>query len=378
MKKWVALLGLVLFWNPAFTTILLVADYSGNQITAYELATGEQLGLPFPLTEEILNPLGLATNSNKTLLYVADQTSGTINIYDLSTGTKLSTFLSGLPNPSGIILNPEKTILYVANYGGTANAYDVLTGATIQTFSAGISGCSDVALSPDETRLYVSNFNGHNVTVYDVTTGSPLGFSPISIGIGTASAVAVSFDGTVLYVCNQSTNTITTYNALTGAIIANPLIDSAGGLNSPYGMRLSEDGTTLYVGNAGDNSVLAFDSSTGTPIGAPFPITQDIAFPGTFTFGLSPVLPPTNLSGSQKKDDFALEYEWFNQLGWSASPSEIVGYFVYRNGMKIATLDASTFSYTDHHREKGLSTTYSVTAFTQMGTESQATTCVIH
>lgn len=378
MKNLCILFALTLFSNSAFATVILVADYTASEITAYELTTGEQLGSPFPLTEEIINPLGLATNPSKTLLYVADQTGGTINIYDLSTGAKVNTLLSGLPNPSGIILNSDGTILYVANYNGTANAYDATTGATIQTYSAGISGCSDVALSPDGNTLYVSNFNGHNVTVYDATTGLPRNFSPITTGVETTPAVAISLDGNVLYVCNISNNTITTYNALTGVIIANPFLDSGSGLNAPYGMRLSEDGTTLYVGNVGDNSVLAFDSSTGTPIGLPFPITQDVAFPGTFAFALSPVSPPTHLSGYQKKDDFGLEYELFNQLSWTPSPSKISGYYVYRNGARIATLDASTLSYADHNRKKGVATVYSVTAFDQIGTESPAISCVIN
>jgi sugar lactone lactonase YvrE len=368
MRKWLSLLALVLFSNSVFATVILVADYTASEVTAYELATGEQLGSPFPITEDLINPLGLATNPSKT----------TINIYDLSTGLKLSTLLSGLPNPSGITLNSDGTILYVANYGGTANAYNATTGATIQTYSAGISGCSDVALSPDGTILYVSNFNGHNVTVYNATTGSALGFSPMAAESGAISAVALSLDGNTLYVCNAGNNTINTYNALTGTIIANPFLDSVSGLNGPYGMRLSEDGATLYVGNTGDNSVLAFDSSSGMPIGSPFPITEDIAYPGTFAFALSPVSPPSNLSGYQKKDDFALEYELFNRLSWSASPSEISGYYVYRNDVKIATLGAFTLSYTDHNREKGVAVNYSVTAFDQAGNESEAATCVIH
>lgn len=378
MKKWLSLFAWAFLTNSCFAKVILVADYTASEVTAYELTTGEQLGAPFPITEDIINPLGLASNPSKTLLYVADQTGGTINIYDLSTGTKVSTLLSGLSNPSGIILNPAGTILYVANYGGVANAYQATTGATIQTYSTGISGCSDVALSPDGSKLYVSNFNGHNVTAYDASTGSALGFSPISTGIGSASAVAVSFDGSVLYVCSQSTSTITTYNALTGAIIANPFLDSGSGLMSPYGMRLSEDGSTLYVGNTGDNSVLAFDSSTGNPIGSPFPITADVAFPGTFAFARSPVSPASNLSGYQKTDDFALEYELFNRLSWTASPSPISGYYLYRNGSKIATLSASTLSYTDHNRQKGIPTNYSITAFDQEGTESPAITCVIY
>ncbi|MBS0625174.1 MAG: beta-propeller fold lactonase family protein [Verrucomicrobia bacterium] len=377
MKKWLCLLTLLSFSNSIFATVILVADYVTSEVTAYELATGEQLGSPFPITQDLLNPLGLATNPSKTLLYIADQTSGEINIYSLSTGQKINTLLSGLPNPSGTTLNSSGTILYVANYGGTPNAYNATTGATIQTYTAGISGCSDVALSPDGNTLYVSNFNGHNVTVYNATTGSQLGFSPITTGIGSASAVAVSLDGNTLYVCSQSSSTITTYNALTGSIISNPFIDSGSGLNSPYGMRLSEDGATLYVGNTGDNSVLAFDSSSGIPIGSPFPITQDISFPGTFAFALSPVSSPTNLSGYQKKDDFALQFELFNQLYWSASPSQISGYYIYRDGVRIATLSASTLSYSDHNRQEGVATTYSVTAFDHVGTESPAVNCVI-
>ncbi len=377
MKKWFSLLALTLLSNALVAEVLLVADYVSSEVTAYELSTGEQLGLPFPITEDLINPLGLATNPDKTVLYVADQSGGTINTYDLSTGEKLSTLLSGLPNPSGITLNLDGTILYVANYGGVANAYDAATGAPIQSYSTGISGCSDVALSPDGTILYVSNFNGQNVTVYNATTGSSLGFSPITTGIGAASAVALSFDGNTLYVCSQSTSAINTYNALTGTIIDNPFLDSGSGLASPYGMRLSENGTVLYVGNTGDNSVLAFDSSSGELIGSPFPITEDIMFPGTFAFAISAVASPSNLSGHQKKNRFALQYELFNQLSWSASSSEIVGYYVYRNGSKIATLNASTLTYTDHNRKKGGSTTYSVTAFDQVGTESPAISCVI-
>lgn len=377
MKKWFSLVALTLLSNALFAEVLLVADYSASEVTAYELATGEQLGPPFPITEDMINPLGLVTNPDKTLLYVADQSAGTINIYDLSTGEKINTLLSGLPNPSGITLNSDGTILYVANYGGVANAYDAITGTPIQTYSTGISGCSDVALSPDGNTLYVSNYNGHNVTVYNATTGSALGFSPMATGIGPASAVALSIDGNTLYVCSLS-GTINTYNALTGAIIENPFLDSGSGLNSPYGMRLNGNGTVLYVGNTGDNSVLAFDSSSGDAIGSPFPITENITFPAAFAFALSAVASPSNLSGDQKKDSFALEYELFNRLSWTASPSEISGYYVYRNGGKIATLSASTLTYSDHNREKGVTTTYSVTAFDQVGSESPAITCVIN
>lgn len=81
--------------------------------------------------------------------------------------------------------------------------------------------------------------------------------------------------------------------------------------------------------------------------------------------------PPSNLQGKQKKNDFGFKYELYNQLTWipSASP-EVLGYFIYRDGKKIAKVDASTFIYQDHNRKKGISYTYAITAFNAEGNES--------
>lgn len=376
MKKWLYLLTFFGFSNGAFATIVLVANYSSNQITAYDDVTGEQIGTPFPITEDLTNPIGLATNPAKTLLYVANQNGGTINIYNLLTGQKVSTFLSGLTNPSGICLNADGSTLYVADFGAVANAYDTGTGAIVGTYSAGINGCSDVALSPDEGTLYVSNYNGHNVTVYNQATGSELSFSPITPGGGAVPALDLSLDGNLLYVCNLGASTVSIYNALTGATVSAAFLTAADGLNAPNAMRFNDDGTLLFVGNAGDNTVLGFDIN-GSPTLSVLTITDSINYPAGFAFMPSPILPPTQLIGSQKRDDFALEYELFNQLAWNTSLSEVSGYYVYRNNIKIATLNASTLRYTDHNRKKGVATIYSVTAFDATGVESPAATCLI-
>ena len=85
--------------------------------------------------------------------------------------------------------------------------------------------------------------------------------------------------------------------------------------------------------------------------------------------------PPSNLQGKQKKNDFGFEYELYNQLTWTPSPSpEIIGYFIYRDGKKIASVDASTHTYQDHDRKKGVSYTYAVTAFNSAGIESSPVT----
>ena len=88
--------------------------------------------------------------------------------------------------------------------------------------------------------------------------------------------------------------------------------------------------------------------------------------------------PPSNLQGKQKKNDFGTAYELYNQLTWTSSPSpEVIGYFIYRDGQKIATVNASTYTYQDHNRKKGVSYTYAITAFNSAGNESSPINIVI-
>ncbi len=57
--------------------------------------------------------------------------------------------------------------------------------------------------------------------------------------------------------------------------------------------------------------------------------------------------------------------------------STAIGYYVYRNRARIATLPAATFTYVDHNRPKGGKTVYGVTAFDAKGNEGTLTTVVI-
>ena len=100
---------------------------------------------------------------------------------------------------------------------------------------------------------------------------------------------------------------------------------------------------------------------------------------GTSGFGViysfAPLLPPSNLTGRQKKNNCGVRYEWFNDLKWpppTLSETEVSSYNIYRNGEKIATLPASTLHYEDHNRKKGVKTLYSVATLNVQASESSS------
>lgn len=123
-----------------------------------------------------------------------------------------------------------------------------------------------------------------------------------------------------------------------------------------------------------------FDSIAFTGPTPNYTITYQPTFVQLNFLGFAPdINPPTNLEGKQKKNDFGVQYEYYNQLKWTPSTSPgVAGYYIYRDGNKIAQVDASTHSYQDHNRKKGVAYTYAVTAFNSEGDESAPINVVIN
>lgn len=108
------------------------------------------------------------------------------------------------------------------------------------------------------------------------------------------------------------------------------------------------------------------------PIGSPTFVQLD------FSGYPNPLEPPSNFLGKQKKNNFGLGYELYNQLRWTPSPSHaVIGYYIYRDGKKIAQVDASANAYQDHNRKKGVSYLYAITAFNSDGSESSPVNIVV-
>ncbi len=87
--------------------------------------------------------------------------------------------------------------------------------------------------------------------------------------------------------------------------------------------------------------------------------------------------PPTNGTGRQVVTRFPMQSERFNELKWTASASNIIGYRIYRNGVLISENSANQLSYRDHLQKKGAPTTYQVTAVDDLNNESTGLTIVV-
>jgi len=89
-------------------------------------------------------------------------------------------------------------------------------------------------------------------------------------------------------------------------------------------------------------------------------------------------VPPSDLTGRMRVVKFATQVDRVKICTWVASLSpEVVGYNVYRDGVFIATTDASTLTYEDHGRPYDTDEVYQVKSLNSDGSESSAVRVVI-
>ena len=280
-----------------------------------------------------------------------------------------------------------------------------------------ISGANPatLAMSPTGAFLYAGYAGSNQVARFDVSPVAPylINESVVGSGGGSPYVVAVAPNGTV-YAANLTGN-ITRFDAdLMGAFTEVP---ATTGLSAPTAIAFDPDGTRIYVASAGSNEVAVLDSTTFVPVIAPLPsqgmvprslainpdgsrlfvtnsISSDLSVRELIhdTYGLIPGSPfsgigtepygiaffssaslgaPQGLRGAQQKNNFGLYYEFYNRLQWQApSVGTAAGYYVYRNGERIAALLAGRLEYEDHNRPEGSVDLYEVSSFDASGDES--------
>lgn len=228
-----------------------------------------------------------------------------------------------------------------------------------------------------------------------------IGFSPqrgTLSGVGTLAGNVFANSGTI---SPDAGGTLTL-----GSLILSPPDLINGTLGSLVRIEIDSNGTSLVAvnGNATLAGTLEITLNPNTPPGSYVILTSagitgvfdSVTFTGsipnyslsylpienpTFVqfdlFNNSPAAP-THLIGFQRRNDFGVIYELFNTLQWQPSSSpNVLGYYIYRNNVLIATVNDCVTSYQDHDQPCGVATLYGVAAFDEDGnTSDQATVSV--
>lgn len=313
------------------------------------------------------NSIFLRTGSS--LTFLAPNTEDLLILGDQVAFTDDTIFGTGGTN---IFVRGDGTIVYngTTDYQGTIiiNNANFKVNGLIDTASVFV--CRNIGLSSQRGMLSGTGSLTGNVYVNSGTISPDNGGSLI-LGSLTLNQANLDFGtlGSLVHIeiNSNSTTSMVTVNgpaSLAGTLEINIDPNAIPGI---YQILTSSDitGTFDSVTFTGETPIysLTYDR-TSNPMFVQF---EFIGFPPP----PPNILPPSNLQGTQKKNDFGFEYELYNQLTWTFSQSsDVLGYYIYRDGKKIATVDASTFSYKDHHRKKGVSYSYAIAAFNSSGESS--------
>lgn len=316
--------------TPSANKIFITNDISAD-ISVLDAMTLAPIGAS-PYSNVGIFPDFLAINPTGTSLYVTDRTNSTVVKLNATTLLPENGPTSTVATPVTIAISPDGSLVYVGTAAQDTLVFNATNLALIGTHPAGTGDLAQIVLSPDGSRLYVTDEDtlSNNVFGFNTNDFSAIAGSPINSGGIAPKGITINSTGTRLYVTNRTSVNVSEINTNDFTLIG-----------------------THPSGSSNDPVFITITPHQPTPPPPPPPPPPP-----------SSVTPPNNLSGKQKKNDFGYEFELFNLLEWSPSNTAGVnGYNVYRNGTKIATLNAATLKYQDHNRPKGVSTLYSVTAF---------------
>jgi DNA-binding beta-propeller fold protein YncE len=305
---------------------------------------------------------GIAIGAEKG--YVASRNTGFVYEFDTTSYTVTASVGEASAAPNQVALTPDGQYVYVANTSFGISVIQTDPFSIFATITAGLEKGGQprwIAISPDGTLAYVGYTNNGNITVIDTNTKTVTG--SFDSGFSDTYGIAFSPEGEFAYLANLDSF------KLTRVEVAMPTTTINTSLAFVYDVASSDttDGVRVVTTSIVTQAVNLFDADISAPL-----VTTIL--PGT-PYGLAfipsaipPPSPPTDLSGTQRKNNFGLTYEEFNKLNWKASPSDIAGYHIYRDGTLIASV--TDLEYEDHNRSKGVATTYGVTAFDSDGIES--------
>lgn len=358
------------FTLQALSGVPTVFNTSNNTTQAGTHGTGGPGGTDGLDGSALGNSIFLRTGSS--LTFIANDANDLLTLGNQVAFTDDTTFGAG---GTSVLVRGDGTVIYngTTDYAGTLSIHNAHFKVNGQIDTAPIFVCRNVSFSPQRGTLSgVGTLTGDvfvNSGIISPDTGGTLTLgslilNPADPGSGTlGSLVHIEIDSS----STASLVTVTGPASLAGTLEIN--LD-------PNALP----GTYTLLTSSALTDTFDFVTFTGpTPnYSISYLPTVNPTFVQLNFLGFPSILPPSNLQGKQKKNEFVFQRELYNQLIWTPSPSsDISGYFIYRDGQKIATVGASTYTYQDHNRKKGVSYSYAVTAFNSNGDESSSVNIVI-
>lgn len=263
---------------------------------------------------------------------------------------------------TGVVTGP--TSLVGGETGGTGNAYAV-------------------AFSPSNTAYIVGSTTASAGCYWTI---SPLGVASAANELDSASSnssgrgVAFLPSGAGMIVGQAPGNLSAYWNISSGGSVGtvNALPNGSGGGSSAYGVAFSSDQTAYIVGvDNASQGVYWTVPLAGSPIGYELLTSRDNGV--GLAIAIQTLVPPTGLSAKYVTNDFALLYEYCAVLNWTLSQSSgVASYNIYKNGIRVGTVNGSTNQYQNHDQDPSSSSVYTVTAVDGSGNESSPATVTLN
>lgn len=429
----VSCLGLILAASaPLSAEILFVAGYGSGQVYYIDtdidfdtIAGSVSVGVHPPF----MSPFGIATHLATGIVYVCDRGNGLVYevVSDMMGGYMVNNTIMGavFSDPVLAAFTPSGSTALVTDYdmgngNGKVFIIDVATHTVTSEVSPGGFNGPIGVVAIDESTAYVADQANVQVYIVDIPTSSIIGtvmnmmapaFSePTDVAISSTGdfVVLTDYNGGALYKINTATHMVSNVfmpqpfmNTDAVGLSPNDTLGFVTEANSPVSGNVYAvdplnattfgavmNGFTAFGGMTGiaflqDNPIAYTGSLTGVVYklgtSAPYSVLLEVAngigaigsIRGFQSSQPTTVLPARNFGGSQSINDFGVVYAYFNSLAWEASLSPtVVGYNIYRNGIKIASVSSTTFQYADSDIPKGSAFEYSVRAFNASGVES--------
>lgn len=331
----------------------------------------------------------LAFSPDGAFFYISDFGSNTLNVYDanlnlLNTIPIMTVLPTPLAQPTSIAISPNGSRLYVACVGSSEiRSFDIVSvfPYLINEVIVSSGGMNPYVVEIDRTGTYVyaTNLSDSVITRFDADLSNAMSVGPGTTLLNMPVGIAFDPDGSRIYVANSGNDTISVLD-LNPLSLFTPIIPALSSQGvTPRLVSINLEGTQLFVTNSTDNtlSVRYLTHNTYPPVtGSPF--SPSLTRPHGVAFRTISSLSPMNLTGKQKTNNFGIQFELFNLLQWQPPASGgVIGYCIYRDGVKIATVSGSTLQYEDHNRKKGVETVYSVTSLDEDSLETTPVTVVV-